>query len=210
MGDALGIVLPVPAAVVLLGLAAYCVSGLHSRAAAVYGPIALVLASGVSYLIVQLFVHGEPLGAGYVKPFVSWMPMLLITQSLAVRRGFLHRFTLVTFLIGLVAISAFNLYWSGNRMSVFAPIAIANSDDLAAWFGFCAVYFITTAVAARHVVVRLASALLALVCLSIVGLTVTRAALIAVVAAALIVLHRVLRAGVFSVLLVAAVCWAVL
>lgn len=209
IGDGLGISLPFPAAALLLGLAVYCVSGLHSRATAVYGPLAFALACGVSYLVIQLFVHGEPLSAEYVKPFVSWLLTLVIIQSLAVRRGFLHRFALVTFLMCLVALSAFDLWESGDRMSVFAAISIANSNDLGAWFGFCAVYFITTAFSARLGAVRVASGLLALVCLSVVGLTVSRAALVAVVAAALFVLHRVVRAGVFAILVVVAVCWAV-
>ena len=206
MGDALGVSLPVPATAILALLAARCVSSLQPCAGAIYRPIALVVACGVSYLIVQLFVHREPAGGEYVRPFMSWMLMLVISHSLAMRRGFLHRFALATFAMGAYSLAFFELYDTDNRLSIFSRVSFGNSNDLAAWFGFTCVYFIVTAFEARKNVIRLASASLAVFCLVVVGLTVSRGALIAIAVAALIVFGRVLRAGLFSVLLVAFAC----
>jgi O-antigen ligase len=206
MGDALEISLPVPATAILALLAARCVSSLQACAGPIYRPIAPVVACGVSYLVVQLFVHREPIGGEYVRPFMSWMLMLVISHSLAMRRGFLHRFALATFAMGAYSLAFFELYDTFNRLSIFSRVSFGNSNDLAAWFGFTCVYFIVTAFETRSNIIRLASASLAVFCLVVVGLTVSRGALLAIAVAALIVFGRVLRAGLFSVLLVAFAC----
>src|SRR6266853_4741732 len=78
----------------LAGLAAFCLMRLGSRATTVYAPMALPLGCTISYVVLQLFVHGESFMDGSVRGFINWIQALFIVQVLALRQGFLHRFVL--------------------------------------------------------------------------------------------------------------------
>ena len=100
----LGISVPILAGGMRLVLAAFCVIRLGSRATAVYAPLRLPLACALSYLIVQMTVYDVSIMADGVRSFIKWMLVLIIIQSLYLRRGFLHRCVLVLFSMGLVGL----------------------------------------------------------------------------------------------------------
>jgi O-antigen ligase len=131
---------------------------------------------------------------------------MVLMQALALRPGFLHRFAMATFGIGLMTIPYLELTAYGSdleRARLEQSISIANPNELASWFGFCAVYFLVTTVETRRSSVRVAAGMIALGCLGVVGLTISRTALLAVVVAGVVALRRVLRAGFVPVLLFA-------
>ncbi len=68
-----------------------------------------------------------------------WMPALMVVQALSWRPGFLHRFALATFAIGLITLP-FRQTWSAgvDRLALDSSVGLNNPNDLAAWFGFCA------------------------------------------------------------------------
>lgn len=207
VGSPLGISLPVPAAGILAVLAVICFARLQSRALAVYSPVLPLLMCGATYLLVQLLVHDESIMGEYLRPFVSWIPMIVICQSLAFRQGFLHRFALATFIVGLMTLPFLTFdEIGGGRARLDAASSIGNPNDLAAWFGFCAVYFLTTAIESRRDAVRVTAFLFLIGCLGVVGVTVSRTTLVAVALAAVVALRHVLRAGLLPVLLFVVLC----
>src|SRR5205823_93867 len=92
MGSVWGLWVPMLGGGTLAVLTAFCIMRLGSRATTVYALIAFPLACAISYVVVQLLVHGESLRHDYVWVFIIWIPMLIIVQALALRQGFLHRF----------------------------------------------------------------------------------------------------------------------
>jgi O-antigen ligase len=80
---------------------------------------------------------------------------------------------------------------------------LANVNGLAGWFGFCAVYFIIVAIETKRTVVRVVSGLLAVGCLYVVGITVSRGALLAIAVATIVALRRLLKRGFLPVLCLA-------
>src|SRR5215510_9410330 len=147
MGAALGLQMELVGAGMIAALAAFCVMCLGSRAMTVYAPLALPLGFAISFLVIQLTLHGESLMQTDDRQFVNWILNLIIVQSLTLRRGFLHRFARVTFLIGLAMLPYLQLQSETSssgpaRAELDRIVGYGNSNDLAAWFGFGSVYFI--------------------------------------------------------------------
>ena len=186
VGSAWGLSIGMLGAGMLAGLAAFCIMRVGSRATTVYAPIAWLLGCTISYVVLQLVVHGESFMDGSVRGFVNWIQVLLIVQALALRQGFLHRFTLAAFLIGLPGLQNMQVaeHVGGYERVGLArgkqESYLANVNGLAGWFGFCAVYFIIVAIETKRTVVRVVSGLLAVGCLYVVGITVSRGALLAI------------------------------
>src|SRR5439155_8184986 len=101
------------------------------------------------------------------------------------RRGFLHRFTVVAFALGLMVLPYLQFIKSGTvyRAGLEAEVGIANPNQLAAWLGFCCVYFAVLGIETRLLTIRLLSCAVVVVALLIVGLTVSRGSLGAIVVA---------------------------
>jgi O-antigen ligase len=195
----------------LMVLAAFCLTRLGSQAMTVYTPIAYPLGCAFSLIWLQVFLHGESLMGEYVRPFIPWVLTLIIVQSLSLRQGFLRRFALVAFLIGLAAlphlqVSGSNLEY--ERLGLEQTGGLSNPNDLAAWYGFCATYFIIVGIDTKRGAVRMASWLIAIGCMYIVSLAVTRAVIFAVAAATIVALHRLLKRGFFPVLVLMILVWA--
>jgi O-antigen ligase len=127
-------------------------------------------------------------------------------QSLVLRPGFLHRFALVSFGIGLLTMP-YTRFVTDNgafRLALDRTVGFSNSNDLGAWFGFCCVYFITVVIESRRPSVRIISLGCVLISLTILGLTVSRGPLISVAVATVTALRRVLKRGFVPVLILCA------
>src|SRR5436190_13841927 len=199
---AFGVSVPFLGVVLSTAIAGFCVVHLGSTSRTVYWPILPALLCAVSSLVVQLSVHHESMSDGYVRGFVTWIPSLITVQSLTLRRGFLNRFALATFAIGLIALG-FGQTWSGggvDRLALDDSVSLNNPNDLAGWFGFCAVYFVVLGLETRRGAVRIGAWGAGLLSIYVVGLTVSRGKLAAVAIAIVIALRRKLRRSFLPVL----------
>jgi len=172
------------------------------------------LACGLSHIAVQMAVHGESLEATYVREFVPWMLMLILVQTLARRDGFLLRCSLVAVMIGLMTLPFLKMgvyedsvYRAQLDRSAGSVGGLANSNALGDWFGFCAVSLAIIAIESRRASLRAVAGVLAAGCLFVVGLTVSRGALLAVALAVLIALRRLLKRGFVPLLSICALAW---
>ena len=77
------------------------------------------------------------------------------------------------------------------------------------WYGFCAVYFVVLAFTTRKNALRILSSLIAVGCLYVVTLTVSRGALMAIAIATLIAGRHLLKNGFLPILLLVCVGWIV-
>ena len=182
-----------------------CVLGFGPRVLTVFQLTALPIGCGIVHLVVQLLIHEESLESGNVRNFLPWMLGLVIIQSLALRKGFLHRFALVMLLIGLAMLPFLNSYNAGGyeRVGLDRAVGYANPNALGAWFGFCAVYFTTNGYVVRRNSFRLLSWLLALGCMYVSALTVSRGSLLAVSIAVLFASRHLLKRGFVPIVLLA-------
>jgi O-antigen ligase/polysaccharide polymerase Wzy-like membrane protein len=193
-------------------LTVFCIMLLASRATTVYAPIALPLGCMISYTVLQLFVYGEPLMEGSVRTFIDWIQALIIVHALALRQGFLHRFALAAFVIGLTVMPYLQIAEHAStldykRVGAEQGVYLSNANGLASWFGFCTVYFIIVAIETKRGLIRVASGLVAVGCLYVVGMTVSRGALLAVAIATIVALRRLLKRGFLPVLCFAMLSW---
>jgi hypothetical protein len=218
MGSAWGLSVPMLGAGTLVVLAAFCVMRLESRATTVYAPIALPLGCAISFVVLQLTVHGESFMEGYVQNFFTWILALMIVQALALHQGFLHRFALAAFVIGLPGLIYLqviqNVNWDSlgyERVGLESGhgLYLSNANALASWFGFCAVYFIIVGIETKRGVVRAASWLVAVGCLWVIGITVSRGTLLAVAVATIVASRRLLKRGFLPVLALAILSWII-
>src|SRR5438552_3624868 len=89
-------------------------------------------------------------------------------------------------------------------------IPLANPNDLAAWFGFCCVYFVILGLESKKNLLRLVSLTAAIGCLFVVALTVSRSVLAAVALSAILASRRVLKRGFMPLFLFAVIGLGVL
>jgi hypothetical protein len=195
-----GISIPMVAGASMLALAAACLWELRTTPKAAYGPLVVLLASMVVYLIVQIVVHGESIRGETARPFIVWMLQLVIVQSLCLRSGFSRRYPLVLFCVAALALPHLD-YNPGtvDRAHVARELGLggglASVNGLGEWFGFLAVYFAVSGLEARRFSFRVGAWGLALVSLSVVGLTVSRGSMFAAVIAIIIAFRGILKRG---------------
>jgi O-antigen ligase len=208
MGSALGISIDLLGIGMLGVLAAFCILRMGRQAPTLLGPIVLPLACAASFVGVQALMLEEPVMGTGIREMVGWMLGLVIVQSLALRRGFLHRFAIAMALIGLSMLPYLTAF-SGDqsRTGLARGITIANPNDLGAWFGFCCVYFVILGLETRRNWVRAVSWGLAAGSLFVVGLTVSRAPLFAVSLCVLFAFRRGLKHGLIPLLSIVVVVW---
>jgi O-antigen ligase len=215
--DAIGISIPLFGFGILTAMTAYCCVILDSgRQISGYWSQRFSLACGASYLAIQLFVHGESLDGSYVRDFVPWLLTLIVVQALSRREGFLIRCAFVIVAIGMMVLPLLTLtswnadgsvFRAGLDRSAGATGGLANSNSLADWFGFCVVFLVVIAIESRRLTVRAFSAIAATACLFVVGLTVSRGALLSISVALTIASRRFLKRGFVPLLLVFVVAW---
>ena len=204
--DTLGSMLPIEVPMLgggsLLIIAAICFKRTGVRTRMIYASIRLPVAFFITYALVQLVVHDESLPT--VRAVITWILLVIITHCLCLRPGFFRRFALVILAIGLVA--APQLVFERHdaevdRAKIDAISALADANALGEWFGFLVVYFLVQGLEAKSQKVRIASWMIALACLSVIGLTVSRGTLLGVAIATVVAFRRVLSRGFVPVLL---------
>jgi len=94
-------------------------------------------------------------------------------------------------------------------MDLDHQISLGNANDLGAWFGFGLVYFAIAGLETKRHTVRVASWLVAAGCLYVIGLTVSRGALLAAALALTVALRRLLKRGFVPVLLLLILVWII-
>src|SRR5262245_45238252 len=200
----LGIEVPLVAAGTTVALAGFCLTQMGSRAKKVFAPIGFLLACIISFILVQIAVHGVSITDQMIRTFILLICGMIIVQSLCLRPGFLHRCTLVLFAIGLIAVPhlGFSTPTTGERASADIEIGggMRNAGGLGYWFGFCLVSFTILGLEAKQNTVRILYWLAAIGCLVIVGLSVTRGALIASAIAITVGFRGLLKRGFVPIL----------
>lgn len=186
-------------------LTIYCICQLRKEARSVYAPLLLPVGCAVTSLLVRVLVHDDSVLSN--RHFIDWIILLILMQSFLLRKGFLHRFVIATFGISFLLVPYLVLYGGEEsiRMGLEASVGYANPNDLAGLFGFFCVYFGIVAIESRRTFIRVASALVAGGSLLVVGLTVSRTGLGAIVIALIVAARGLLKRGFLPVLLVAIV-----
>ncbi len=213
LGGVFGLFVNNLASALLVLLVFVCLYEIGSQAMTVIGLAAFPLGCGVAYTFIQLVLHEESI-TETVRPFLLWMLLLFLVQALALRENFLHRFVLVMFFIGLIALPYLSSYQSGpkggtmQRAVLDKAIGFSHTNSIAAWYGFCAVYFVVLGITIRTNALRILYWLMAGVCLYVVALTVSRGALLAIAIAVVIGGRYLLKDGFIPILIIA--CFGVI
>jgi O-antigen ligase len=205
LGPRLGLILTgdIGSGFLLIPLLALCAASLGPSLLSVMRSAWPALACGVSYLFIQLAVHQESLYGVYVYQFGPWLISLVIVQALTMHRlDFLHRFSWFTVLMGLALLPFMSQAQTG-RVALERGVGYSNANSLAALFGFCVVYMTIKGYVETHLAYRLAAWGTAVGCLYVVTLTVSRGALVALVASLLVVSRRLWKVGFLPLLLLA-------
>jgi O-antigen ligase len=204
LGGVFGLFINNLASGLLVLLLILCLSELGSQTVTVIRVLAFPLGCGIAYSFIQLFLYEEPL-TGTVRAFLLWMLSLLIIQVLALRPNFLHRFVLVMFFFGLAALPYLSSYSddasSAQRVYLDRAIGFGRPNEMGAWYGFCAVYFVVRGFTARTNTLRNLSWLLAVGSLYVTTLTVSRGALLAIAGAIVMAGRHFLKMGFIPILL---------
>jgi O-antigen ligase len=139
-----------------------------------------------------------------IRVFIVWLCNIILVQFLARRPGFFHRFTIVIFILGMLAVPFFGLSTGDSVERARAEVAVGgsmqNAGGVGVWFGFCTVAMIIFGFmkqGARRTLYWLA----AIVSLFVVGLTVTRTAMLGIALALAVSFRVVLRRGFVPVLI---------
>ena len=210
MSPALGLSVGLFGAAFLTVVAVLCFIRVGAKARVVYAPLLYPLGCSISSLLVQIVFYGESILANESRSFVTWMLALVIAQSLALRPGFLHRFAVAFFFIGMCMLPFLQVSGASldvDRFRLDSSVGFSNPNDLAAFFGFCFLYFIIASLETRRLPSRLAYWLAATVSLYVVSLTVSRGPLFAIGVAACVGGRHLLKRGFVPILLLFLVAW---
>jgi hypothetical protein len=209
LGHAWGVVIPAVGGGLLALLAIACFLSVGTQISRVYAPVALALCTAFSVFAVQLFLHSEQ-SLDHSTAFVGWVFTVIIVQALALRPGFLSRFALVAFAIGLGVLPYMQGHADTRMMRVSAGgTGISNPNSLAMWFGFCTVYFIFKGLQSRDVMIRGVHWAAGIGSLLMVALTVSRGPLVGIALACIIGLRSALKRQFVPVLSLAFLVWLV-
>jgi O-antigen ligase len=206
LGGVFGLFVNNLASGILVLLLMLCLTELGSQALSMIRVGAFPLACGITYAFIQLVLHEESLTHA-VRPFLLWMMTLVLIQSLALRKSFLHRFAVVMFLIGLAALPYLSFYQTGKYQAAGLDRAIGfgQINAMGEWYGFCALYFVVVACTTRKNALRILVLAIAVGCLYVVTLTVSRGALLAITIGIVVATRHLLKRGFLPVLLVACI-----
>ncbi len=203
LSDVLDISVPLLGSAVVLGISAICIWSLGSYAKTVYGPIAMLILFVASMVVVQVVVHEESPIADNLRPFMVWILQLIVVQSLYLRQGFCRRFPLVLLIFGAIALPF--LTFGGAEVQMARAEAgfggsLSHPGGLAEWFGFCCIYFAILGLETNRTRSRVIVWLLAVGCLFVVALTVSRGVLLATVLSVTVGFRLLLRRGFVPIL----------
>ncbi|UVT16970.1 MAG: O-antigen ligase family protein [Nitrospira sp.] len=206
LGQAWGIVIPSVGGVIWVLVAVGCFLSVHAHAIRVYKPVALALLTGVLVIAIQLLFHeGSAMAWHEGIDFVAWIAMMITAQALSLRPGFLQRFALVAVGIGLASVPFIQVRSAGTAVRAWASgTGIGNPNALGMWFGFCTVYFVIWGLHSKKPIYRASCWTVAVGCLYMVLLSVSRAPLLGIVLGCIVGLRPVLKrayAPLFSLVL---------
>ncbi|MCB9775563.1 MAG: O-antigen ligase family protein [Nitrospiraceae bacterium] len=211
MGPILGLEIDRLGIVILALLACFCFLSIGERPVDFFKALILPIGLGLSFLIIQMMFHGISVQHDYVKMFIPWILTLIVVQALSFRRGFLHRFVFFALLMGGLMLLFIDIKEYGTegitRLAVEKGAGLSNSNALADWFGFCAVYMYMYGVVAERQEIRLISWILATGCLLVVTLTVSRGALLAIIIAIVLGSREILKRGFLPLLILFLLVW---
>lgn len=195
VGPAYGLVIPAGGSVLFAGLAVLCLMHFGSRVIGAFRPIKFALACGISFLLIQVVIYEEPLLNAWLKSFLTWIVSLIIIQSLSFRKGFLHRFALVAFLIVLATLPFLKFSVISEEMVRMGAQEglLANANSFGMWVGCCIIYFVIAGFEAKNNIIRMAFWSAGIFCLYLMALTVSRGALLGVVIAIVIAFKKVFK-----------------
>jgi O-antigen ligase len=212
MGSVFGLWINNVASAILILLFIFCLAELGSQAVTIIRLVAYPLACGVVYILIQFLVFEEPSIDTY-RAFIIWMLSLFLMQALTFRANFLHRFVSVMLLLGVLALPYIRFYQYGpgaQRAGMGGAIGFGQTNAMGEWYGFCALYFFVLGLTTTKNIYRILSFLIAVGCLYVVTLTVSRGPLLAIAIAAVIALRRVLKNGFLPLLILGCVAWIVI
>ena len=170
----------------------------------------LPFACGLSFIAIQVLVHDLSIAdSEFLQRSILWMVGLVIVHYLALRPGFTHRAAIFVVALGFAGLPYLQSF-SGDlsRMALDRRLGpISNPNDLAAWFGFCCVYVVVVGLEVRRTWIRVLAALAAIICVFVVGLTVSRGPLFAAACSLVFAFRRLLRRGFAPLVILLFVAW---
>jgi O-antigen ligase len=206
MGSAWGISVPFVGGAGLALLAVYCLWQLRNDAKTLCAQLLLPAGCAAVFVAIQVLVYDGSVLDQANREFINWIWTIIIVQSLVPRGKFLHHFALLALGVGALLLPYLDLTYGGEgsiRAGLERDVGFANPNDLAAWFGFCCVYAVVVAVETRRNFNRIIWLFVAAGSLTVVGLTVSRATLMAVAITGIIASRRLLKRGFVPLLLFA-------
>lgn len=208
LGQVLGVVIPIIGGALLVLVTAACVYHVGDRVFQVYAPVKWALGTVASVIVITIIFYDERAVEGsYI--FVTWLCTMVIAQTLSLRPGLLQRFACVAFAIGLGALPFMTARNLGGITRVWGAGGISNPNVLGMWFGLCAVFFLFWGLQSRKTFERAVSWVLAVGCLYVILLSVSRGAILAVMVACIVGLRSVLQRYFIPLLLLVLLLWGV-
>lgn len=201
LSEAYGLSISMLAAGAIALLGGICIPRLRAQAfTALFFPILF----SISYTFIQIAVHDESLMQNFIRAIVILMLTVIILCSLCRRPGFIPRFATVLFLIGLLALPFLDFSPEG-RAGVNEQLGVLrNPNGLAEFFGFIAVVFTIRGMERRRSLACWLYIAITIFSLFILGLTVSRSAIIAYGLASIIAFRNQLRRSFIPILILAA------
>ena len=188
-----------------IALAIMCFLRMRSQFFAIQAAVVVPLLCVVSYVSIQLFVHNESLTDDHIKSLVIWVMDLIIIKSLSTRPGFLGRACTALFISGVMLLPFLHITGEGRaELDHTAGVAIANGNDLAEWFGFCALALTIQGFEAPSGFRRWISWTAAISSAFVVALTVSRGPLVMLALCLIIVFRKQARRSFLPILAVIA------
>ena len=206
LGGYFGLEIPLLAAAMTVALAFFCLQHFGSQATKILAPVALLLASMIASIGVQIALHQTSLTDAYITRSILWISGTVIVQSLALRSGFLYRCAIVLFAIGIIPLRGLTFSGGGGavdhaRLGEAVQGNLSHPAGLAYWFGFCAVFLAIAGLEEKRVRIQLLYWMAAVGSLLVVALTVERGPLLATAIAITIAFRRILKRSFLPVLL---------
>jgi hypothetical protein len=157
---------------------------------------------------VQLVLHEESLfGPSDLRNFITWAVSLVVIQSLAVRKGFLHRFALFALFVGFCTVPFLN--FSEEERVGLEGVAMSSANAIGMWFGYCFIYFLIAGLEAKNNIVRAASWAGGCFSLVMMGLSVSRGPLLGSAMAGAWAFKRVLKRSFLPIVGLLFICFIV-
>ena len=205
LAEYFGVEVPLAAAGMMVALALYCVTKLGSRAKETLAPMAFLFACLISFIFVQVAVHGASITETNIRIFVLSICQVIIVQSLCLRRGFLYRCVIVFVIIAVIPLRNLGFSESTVEMArITVPVGgnLSHPSGLAWWFGFCAIFLAIAGLEEKRAMIQILYWTGAVGCLVIVSLTVERGPVAASALAITVAFRRILKRGFLPVFLV--------